>query len=225
MSNLSDQVVRRDHTNGSDQVCVPPPTHGQKPKRSISSDTLRMVSTAKNDHGNLPLTSNMCEVQIPQEERAQATSTSVQSPPTLTPDAQQDTDEVTRVALRAISVLQSRTPTSEDKLQPECLATLSYYHSGTSDDESSIDDPRSRRHSSNDTRAVAPCQYLEMTGDRDGAIPNSTYALEESTHDSRPDMKDLSGPRAAAADLPEGTHPRGSPRLHKSIKSHKNEKF
>ena len=158
MSNLSDQVVRRDHTNGSDQVCAPPPTHGQEPKRSISSDTLRMVSTAKNDHGNLPLTSNMCEVQIPQEERAQATSTSVQSPPTLTPDVQQDTDEVTRVALRAISVLQSRTPTSEDKLQPECLATLSYYHSDTSDDESSVDDPRSRRHSSTDTRAVAPCQ-------------------------------------------------------------------
>ena len=42
MSNLSDQVVRRDHTNGSDQVCAPPPTHGQKPKRSISSDTLRI---------------------------------------------------------------------------------------------------------------------------------------------------------------------------------------
>ena len=100
------QVTRCDHTdNGSDQVCAPPHTYGQMPERSAPTGTLRMVDTAKNDHGNHPLTSDMCEVQIPKMERAQATSTSVQSPGGLPQDVQPTEDTATRVAMRASSTI------------------------------------------------------------------------------------------------------------------------
>ena len=104
---------------------------------------------------------------------------------------------------------------SSDKLSLECLASLSHYHSGTSDSESSDEDPRSRRLSSGQ-RAVALRQYLETAKDRVEDNPLTTCALEERPHK---DLPNTGEGRAAAADLLEGMHPReyrGSPRPHKS---------
>ena len=78
-----------------------------------------MVDTALNDHGNL--TSDLCDVHIPNLERVQTDCTDVHSN-TLTQDVQQETDGATRVAMRAsCTSLHSRTQqTSKDKLEPDC---------------------------------------------------------------------------------------------------------
>ena len=50
-----------DDTTGYDQVCCPPPTHGQPPTKTSALDSApRMVSTSNYDQGNLP--TDMCDV-------------------------------------------------------------------------------------------------------------------------------------------------------------------
>ena len=52
-----------DDTTGYGQVCCPTPTHGQThmSTRKELDSSLRMVSTAKHDQGNLP-TDQLCDV-------------------------------------------------------------------------------------------------------------------------------------------------------------------
>ena len=55
-------IDQNDDTTGYGQVCSPPPTHGQTmSKRKELESSLRMVSTANYDQGNLP-TDQMCDV-------------------------------------------------------------------------------------------------------------------------------------------------------------------
>jgi hypothetical protein len=55
-------TVQNDDTTGYGQVCCPPSTQGQTLlKRKELDSSLRMVSTAKHDQGNLP-TDHECDV-------------------------------------------------------------------------------------------------------------------------------------------------------------------
>ena len=146
-------------------------------------------STSSNDQGNL--TSDLCDVQIPMLERAQAPSTNVHSPQLppdgqpLTQNVQPDEDDTTRVALRASSTgVYSRTHTSQDKInQPVTLTGLSHYNSNTSDSDTSDEvDSRSVQRfcaSTAQSTAVASRPYLESETDKVQSIQPSRCTRSE----------------------------------------------
>ena len=133
---------RLDHIDGYGQVCCPTPTHGQTLfQLSAPTGSLCMVDTALNDHGNL--TSDMCDdMQTPMmEDKAPANAHDVQSPTTLTQDAQPLTQEVqqeeaARVALRACARHDARDASTCPKLQTP-LAGMEIYNSHDSDESDS----------------------------------------------------------------------------------------
>ena len=141
-----------DDTTGYGQVCCPAHTHGQPiSKRNELDSSLRMVSTAINDQGNLP--TDMCvNVQVPMD-KAQATAPKHVQPPKARDDAQpltqddaqpDDTEKVRReVALRVSTAHIGPMATLTRPKDQAPIAGMSCYDDSASDSESP--DENSRR--------------------------------------------------------------------------------
>ena len=106
MSSLQTLLDARAARTGRSQVC-PHSTHGQTLLGGSGTPvSLRMVDTALNDHGNL--TPGVCELQIPDTERATGEAQDVLKPEGLTRDVQSDQNDGAKVVALRVTY---KTPT------------------------------------------------------------------------------------------------------------------